>query len=91
VCVTVNSGADRSETGKWGVNLVFPCDCGPTDVRELVAFFIYFHLGHVERVLLKELRNLYSSPNIVIVTDSRTMRWVGHVPHIRELGNTPKA
>jgi hypothetical protein len=31
-----------------------------------------------------ELRNLYSSPNIVMVIKSRRMRWVGHVAHMGE-------
>jgi transcription termination factor 2 len=31
-----------------------------------------------------ELHNLYSSPNIVRVTKSRRMRWVGHVARMEE-------
>jgi hypothetical protein len=31
-----------------------------------------------------ELHNLYSSPNIVKVITSRTMRWAGHVASIGE-------
>jgi hypothetical protein len=32
----------------------------------------------------KELYALYSSPNIVQVIKSRTLRWAGHVAHIGE-------
>jgi hypothetical protein len=31
-----------------------------------------------------ELHSLYSSPNIVRVIKSRSMRWAGHVAHMRE-------
>jgi hypothetical protein len=31
-----------------------------------------------------ELHNLYSSPNIVSVINSRRITWVGHVAHMRE-------
>jgi hypothetical protein len=30
----------------------------------------------------EELNNLYSSPNIILVTKSRIMRWAGHVAHM---------
>ena len=30
----------------------------------------------------EELNDLYSSPNIIRVIKSRSMRWVGHVPHM---------
>jgi hypothetical protein len=36
------------------------------------------------RKLHNELRNLYSSPNIVRVIKSRRMRWVGHVARMGE-------
>jgi len=32
----------------------------------------------------EELNDLYSSPNIVRVIKSRTMRWAGHVARMRE-------
>jgi hypothetical protein len=32
----------------------------------------------------EELKNLYSSPNIVRVIKSRRMRWVGHVARMGE-------
>jgi len=32
----------------------------------------------------EELNDLYSSPNIIQVTKSRRMRWVGHVAHMGE-------
>jgi hypothetical protein len=38
--------------------------------------------------MYNELRNLYTSPNIVIVIKSRRMRWVGHVAHMVEVRNT---
>jgi hypothetical protein len=38
----------------------------------------------------KELHNLYSLSNIIRVTKSRTMRWVGHVTCIGEMRNAYK-
>ena len=34
----------------------------------------------------QEFKNLYSSPNIIQVIKSRTMRWVGHVACMGERG-----
>jgi hypothetical protein len=34
----------------------------------------------------EELRNLYSSPNIIIMMKSRRMRWAGHVEHVGRRG-----
>ena len=34
------------------------------------------------RLHYEELNNLYSLPNIVRVTESRRMRWAGHVAHM---------
>jgi hypothetical protein len=36
------------------------------------------------RLHKEELKDLYSSPDIVWVTKSRSMRWVGQVAHIEE-------
>ena len=36
------------------------------------------------RKLHEELYDLYCSPNTVRVTESRRMRWAGHVAHMRE-------
>jgi hypothetical protein len=36
------------------------------------------------RRLHEELRNLYTSPNIVRVTRSRRMRRMGHMAHMRD-------
>jgi len=38
--------------------------------------------GVWRRLHNKELNDLYSSPNIVLVIKSRIMRWVGHVAHM---------
>jgi hypothetical protein len=35
----------------------------------------------------EELHNLYASPNIIRVTKSRSMRWMGHVARIGEMRN----
>jgi hypothetical protein len=35
----------------------------------------------------QELRDLYSSPNIIRIVKSRTMTWVGHVAQMREKRN----
>jgi hypothetical protein len=35
----------------------------------------------------EELRNLYSSPSIIIVIKSRRMRWAGHVARMGEKRN----
>jgi len=40
--------------------------------------------GEWRRMHNEELYNLYSSPNIVRVINSRRMRWAGHVAHIGE-------
>jgi len=33
----------------------------------------------------EELQNLYTSPNIIRVMKSRSMRWAGHVAHMGEM------
>jgi hypothetical protein len=35
----------------------------------------------------EELRNLYSSPSIIRIIESRRMRWAGHVAHMGEKMN----
>jgi hypothetical protein len=40
--------------------------------------------NRVKRLHNEELKDLYSSPNIVWMIKSRRMRWVGHVAHIGE-------
>jgi hypothetical protein len=40
--------------------------------------------GEWKRLHNKKLNDLYSSPNIIRVTKSRRMRWVGHVARMRE-------
>jgi hypothetical protein len=39
--------------------------------------------GDLKRLHNEELRNLYTSPNIIRVIKSRKMRWVGHVARMR--------
>jgi hypothetical protein len=46
--------------------------------------------GHWRKLHNKELRDLYSSPNIIRVIKSRRIRWVSHVAHTRETGNAYK-
>jgi hypothetical protein len=38
----------------------------------------------------KELHNLYCSPDIIKMVESREVRWAGHVAHIGEMRNTYK-
>ena len=38
--------------------------------------------GECRKLHNEELNDLYSSPNIVRVIESRRMRWAGHVAHI---------
>jgi hypothetical protein len=40
--------------------------------------------GEWRKLHNEELNDLYSSPNIVQVINSRGMRWAGHVAHIGE-------
>jgi len=42
--------------------------------------------GEWRRLHNEELNDLYSSPNIVRVIQSRRMRWAGHVVHVGEWG-----
>jgi hypothetical protein len=46
--------------------------------------------GGWRRLRNEELHNLYSSPNIIRVINSRRMRWVGHVALMRKLRNAYK-
>jgi hypothetical protein len=48
--------------------------------REVVA-------GCWRRLRNEELHNLYASQNIVRVTNSRRIRWVGHVARMEEMRN----
>jgi hypothetical protein len=42
--------------------------------------------GELRRLHDKELYALYSSPNIIQVIKSRTLRWAGHVARMEETG-----
>ena len=42
--------------------------------------------GECRRLHKEELNDLYYSPNIVRVIESRRMRWAGHVAHMGEKG-----
>jgi hypothetical protein len=39
----------------------------------------------LRRLHKEELYDLYSSPNIIWVINSRRMRWMGHVAHMGEM------
>jgi hypothetical protein len=43
--------------------------------------------GGLRKLHKAELHNLYSSPNIIRMIKSRTMRWVGHVARMEEKRN----
>jgi hypothetical protein len=44
-------------------------------------------MGGWRKLCNEELRDLYSSPSIIGVTNSRRMRWVGHVARMLEKRN----
>jgi hypothetical protein len=43
--------------------------------------------SHWRKLHNEELHNLYSSPNIIRMINSRRMRWAGHVPRMEEKRN----
>jgi hypothetical protein len=43
--------------------------------------------GHWRKLHNEELRDLFSSPSIIRIIESRTMRWAGHVARMREKRN----
>jgi hypothetical protein len=47
-------------------------------------------VGGWRRLHNEELHNLYVSQNIIRVTKSRRMRWVGHVEYMGEMRNPYK-
>jgi hypothetical protein len=46
--------------------------------------------GGWRRLHNEELHNLYTSPNIISMTKTRRMRWVGQVAHMGEVRNAYK-
>jgi hypothetical protein len=44
-------------------------------------------MGEWRKLYNKELRDLYSSPNIITIIKSRRMRWAQHVAHMGEKRN----
>jgi hypothetical protein len=44
--------------------------------------------GEWRKLRNEELRDLYSSPSIIRMIESRRMRWAGHVARIGEKRNT---
>jgi hypothetical protein len=47
----------------------------------LLTLLVYAYIHH------EELRNLYSSPNMIRMIKSRRMRWAGHVARMGETRN----
>jgi hypothetical protein len=43
--------------------------------------------GELRKLHNKELHDLYSSPSIIRIIKSRSMRWVGHVGRMRKKRN----
>jgi hypothetical protein len=43
--------------------------------------------GEWRKLHNEELRDLYSSPSIIRITESRSMRWAGHVARMGEKRN----
>jgi hypothetical protein len=41
--------------------------------------------GSWRKLFNEELRNVYSSPNVITVAKSRRMRWAGHLPECNVL------
>jgi len=46
--------------------------------------------GSWNRLYNQELHNLYSLINIIMISNSRRMRWAGHVSHTGEMRNAYK-
>jgi hypothetical protein len=46
--------------------------------------------GEWRRLHNEELHNLYASPNIIRVIESRRVRWAGHVVRVGEMRNMHK-
>jgi hypothetical protein len=44
-------------------------------------------MGEWRKLHNEELRDLYSSPSIIRIVESRRMRWAGHVARTRERRN----
>jgi hypothetical protein len=44
-------------------------------------------IGHWRKLHSEEDHNLYSSQNIVMIINSRRIRWVGHLAHTGEMRN----
>jgi hypothetical protein len=44
-------------------------------------------MGEWRKLHNEELRDLYSSPSIIRIIKSRSMRWTGHVAHMGEKRN----
>jgi hypothetical protein len=53
-------------------------------------YLIKFHATFITKLLNKELRNLYASPNITEVIISRRMRCAGYVTRTAEIRNAYK-
>jgi hypothetical protein len=47
----------------------------------------YFEYRQANQLHKEELHNLYSSPSIIRIINSRWMRWAGHVARMREKRN----
>jgi hypothetical protein len=43
--------------------------------------------GDLRKLHNEELHNVYSSPNIIRIIESRRMRWAGHVARVEETRN----
>jgi hypothetical protein len=82
--------------------VLYGCETVPPNIREEERLRVFENrlmrrifgpkrdelTGDWRKLHNEELRNLYSSPNIIRMIKSRIMRWAGHVAGIGEKRNT---
>jgi hypothetical protein len=61
-------------TREWGKLYINPLNAELNPICHLLTLLGAHHILHVSRIRVRELNDLYSSPNIVKVIKSRRMR-----------------